>query len=45
MTIDYNSTLYRRSREHYRLKRRKITSYKEEQEIITLSYQSKEINI
>ena len=34
MTIDYNSTLYIRSREHSRLKREKETSYKEEPEII-----------
>ena len=33
MTIDYNPTLYKRSREHSRLKREKETSYKEESEI------------
>ena len=33
MTIGYNSTLYKRSREHSRLKREKETSYKEESEI------------
>ena len=37
MTIDYNSTLYKRSREHSRLKREKEL-LKEEREITTQKY-------
>ena len=45
MTIDYNLTLYKRSREHSRLKREKETSYKEEPEIITQNYLANKTSI
>ena len=45
MTVDYNSTLYKRSKEHSRLKREKETSYKEEPEIKTQSYLANKTSI